>query len=112
MVAVTQTSAINKYLTSYMDGLTAKVFRTYNASWTFQEQLRDTPADALVADKILHYNRANRMVAVLCNHQRSVSKGHSQQMEKLIDKVSVPGRKSATLKNADGVVILAHRSAL
>lgn len=70
-----------------MDGLTAKVFRTYNASWTFQEQLKDTPTDASIADKILHYNRANRMVAVLCNHQRSVSKGHSQAMEKLIDKV-------------------------
>lgn len=24
-----------------MEGLTAKVFRTYNASWTLQEQLRE-----------------------------------------------------------------------
>lgn len=70
-----------------MDGLTAKVFRTYNASWTFVEQLKDTPADASVADKILAYNRANRLVAVLCNHQRSVSKGHTGVMEKMADKV-------------------------
>ncbi|GAA5926054.1 hypothetical protein JCM10213_007356 [Rhodosporidiobolus nylandii] len=81
------TSVVNKYLTSYMDGLTAKVFRTYNASWTFVQQLKDTPADASVADKLLHYNRANRMVAVLCNHQRSVSKGHTAAMEKMMDKI-------------------------
>lgn len=70
-----------------MAGLTAKVFRTYNASWTFVQQLKDTPQDASVADKILAYNRANRLVAVLCNHQRSVSKGHSVAMEKMADKV-------------------------
>jgi DNA topoisomerase-1 len=76
-----QTQVVNKYLTSYMEGLTAKVFRTYNASWTFVQQLKDTPKDASVADKIL---------AVLCNHQRSVSKGHSAAMEKMQDKVRFP----------------------
>ncbi|GAA6049722.1 hypothetical protein JCM3770_004427 [Rhodotorula araucariae] len=81
------TQVVNKYLTSYMDGLTAKVFRTYNASWTFAQQLKDTPKDVSVADKLLAYNRANRLVAVLCNHQRSVSKGHTAAMEKLIDKI-------------------------
>ncbi|KWU42448.1 hypothetical protein RHOSPDRAFT_21228 [Rhodotorula sp. JG-1b] len=81
------TSVVNKYLASYMDGLTAKVFRTYNASWTFAEQLKNTPADASVADKLLAYNRANRLVAVLCNHQRSVSKTHSAAMEKMLDKI-------------------------
>lgn len=85
--ACAQTSVVNKYLASYMDGLTAKVFRTYNASWTFAEQLKNTPADASVADKLLAYNRANRLVAVLCNHQRSVSKTHSAAMEKMLDKV-------------------------
>lgn len=33
--------------------------------------------------QVLHYNRANRQVAILCNHQRSVPKSHSAQMEKL-----------------------------
>ena len=70
-----------------MEGLTAKVFRTYNASQTFVEQLASTPQDASLPDKILAYNRANRMVAVLCNHQKSVSKGHGSAMEKALDKV-------------------------
>ncbi|OLL24804.1 DNA topoisomerase 1 [Neolecta irregularis DAH-3] len=81
------TTMLNKHLQNYMSGLTAKVFRTYNASWTFQNELVNTPADASVAEKILAYNRANRQVAILCNHQRSVSKAHGAQMEKLQEKV-------------------------
>ena len=34
-----QTSLLNAKLTSYMPGLTAKVFRTYNASVTLEKQL-------------------------------------------------------------------------
>ena len=39
------TAKLNKHLTSLMDGLTAKVFRTYNASVTLQEQLNITTKD-------------------------------------------------------------------
>lgn len=71
-----------------MKGLTAKVFRTYNASITFQQQLDlYTPKDASVQEKLNAYNKANRMVAILCNHQRSVPKTHSASMEKMNEKV-------------------------
>jgi DNA topoisomerase-1 len=70
-----------------MAGLTAKVFRTYNASFTFQEELKKTKQDSTIAEKVLAYNRANREVAVLCNHQRAVAKTHDTQMEKLSDKI-------------------------
>ena len=44
--------------------------RTYNASFTLQEQLDEmTDPDDNVSAKMLSYNRANRAVAVLCNHQ-------------------------------------------
>ena len=80
---------MNKHLASYMKGLTAKVFRTYNASITFQQQLDEsTPTDASVQEKLNAYNHANRMVAILCNHQRSVPKTHEQSMDKMRDKVS------------------------
>ena len=35
------TSSLNKHLAAYMSGLTAKVFRTYNASWTMNNLLQD-----------------------------------------------------------------------
>lgn len=70
-----------------MPGLTAKVFRTYNASWTFQEQLKNTPTNGTVAEKIAAYNTANRDVAILCNHQKSVSKGFEGSFAKAEDKI-------------------------
>ncbi|KAH8551982.1 hypothetical protein BGW37DRAFT_493134 [Umbelopsis sp. PMI_123] len=82
------TMSLNKHLSSYMKGLTAKVFRTYNASHTFQEQLEKlTRENDSVHDKLLSYNRANREVAILCNHQRSVSKNHGQMIAKIQDKI-------------------------
>lgn len=81
------TATLNKHLGSYMPGLTAKVFRTYNASWTFQEQLAFTPKDGTVQEKIAAYNKANKDVAILCNHQKTVSKTHAASMEKLGDKL-------------------------
>ena len=83
---------MNKHLQNYMKGLTAKVFRTYNASITFQQPLELlTPRneDASLQEKLAAYNKANRQVAVLCNHQKSVSKNHSASMEKMSDKVCV-----------------------
>ena len=82
------TSILNEYLTSLMPGLTAKVFRTYNASITLQEQLKElTDPDDNIASKTLSYNRANRAVAILCNHQRAVPKMHDKGMATLQGKI-------------------------
>jgi hypothetical protein len=71
-----------------MKGLTAKVFRTFNASQTFQIQLDEkTPHNGTVQEKLNAYNEANRMVAILCNHQRTVPKTHEQSMTRMGDKV-------------------------
>ena len=83
-----QTLGLNAYLSKQMKGLSAKVFRTYNASWTFQIQLKNTPKDGSVQEKIAAYNTANREVAILCNHQKTVSKGFEQSFAKMGDKVS------------------------
>lgn len=37
--------------------------------------------------QILVYNRANRAVAILCNHQRAVPKTHAKSMENLKAKI-------------------------
>ncbi|KAL8596833.1 hypothetical protein ACOMHN_027162 [Nucella lapillus] len=82
------TAMLNKHLQELMDGLTAKVFRTYNASHTLQEQLNLlTNPDESVTAKILAYNRANRAVAILCNHQRAVPKTFAKSMENLQNKI-------------------------
>ncbi|KAF8345864.1 DNA topoisomerase I [Amanita rubescens] len=83
------TGSLNKHLTSEMKGLTAKVFRTFNASITFQRLLdeeKDKLEGASLQEKLNAYNKANRWVAILCNHQRSVPKTHDQTMEKMRNK--------------------------
>jgi len=92
------TTILNQYLNSLMDGLTAKVFRTYNASHTLQQQLNElTNEDDPVQAKLLSYNRANRAVAVLCNHQRAVPKTHDKSMENINAKIEA---KQDTIKDA------------
>ena len=86
------TSQLNKHLTSYMPGLTAKVFRTFNASFTMSNLLKNLEKDSrsrgTIAEKVKLYNDCNREVAILCNHKRSVGAGHEQQMQKIGDRVS------------------------
>lgn len=71
-----------------MFGLSAKVFRTFNASFTFQDQLRKlTPRNGSVVDKFAAYTEANRQVAILCNHKRAVPKTHETAIGRLEDQV-------------------------
>jgi len=87
---------LNVYLKSMMEDLTAKVFRTYNASKLFQDELDsidkeiekmnndDSSKINLILDM---YNRANVKVAMLCNHQKNVSKSFNEQIEKFNVKI-------------------------
>ncbi|KHJ95444.1 Eukaryotic DNA topoisomerase I, DNA binding protein [Oesophagostomum dentatum] len=103
------TTSLNEHLRSLMDGLTVKVFRTYNASITLQQQLAKlTKPDDNVAQKMLSYNRANRMVAILCNHQRAVPKGHEKAMGNLEQKIK---DKKHELKEAKAELEKARGSA-
>ena len=71
-----------------MPGLSAKVFRTFNASYTFQDQLRKlTPKDGAIVDKFAAYTEANRQVAILCNHKRAIPKTHDLAIGKMEDQV-------------------------
>jgi DNA topoisomerase-1 len=84
-------SSLNQHLSSLMPGLSAKVFRTYNASITLEQQLPE--ADKLdrmsVADKVVEYNGANRTVAILCNHQKTVPKTMEQGLSDMEDKLKL-----------------------
>ncbi|KAL1209646.1 DNA topoisomerase 1 alpha [Cardamine amara subsp. amara] len=81
------TSKLNAHLKELVPGLTAKVFRTYNASITLDEMLSQETRDGDVNQKILVYQQANKEVAIICNHQRTVSKSHGAQIEKLTAKI-------------------------
>jgi DNA topoisomerase-1 len=70
-----------------MAGLTAKVFRTYNASYTMARLLKELKASGTIQEKVKAYNDANREVAILCNHKRTVAAGHAGSIEKMQERV-------------------------
>jgi len=72
-----------------MAGLSAKVFRTYNASFTMSTLLKELKVtNASIQEKVKLYNDCNRKVAILCNHKRTVTTTHEAQMAKIGDRVS------------------------
>ncbi|KAL3061940.1 hypothetical protein OYC64_009958 [Pagothenia borchgrevinki] len=93
------TVLLNKHLSSLMPGLSAKVFRTYNASITLQEQLKELSNKSdNEPEKLLSYNRANRAVAILCNHQRAAPKTFDQSMANLQAKIDARKEKLSLAK--------------
>eukprot|EP00889_Picochlorum_renovo_P008520 jgi/Picre1/35550/NNA_003011.t1 len=79
---------LNVRLRSLMDGLSVKVFRTYNASITLDTLLSDPSKEDTIDGRKAEYDRANKEVAILCNHQRSVPKTHGAQMERMEAKMA------------------------
>merc|ERR1719398_593421 len=82
-----QPTVVNEYFKEFMEDLSAKVFRTYNASFTLQTELAKfdmSQKDKFTQDELVkYYNDANRQVAILCNHQKAESKQHGAAMEKM-----------------------------
>jgi DNA topoisomerase I len=94
---------LNNHLKQFMDGLSAKVFRTYNASKTLQDELMKHEQLAAwkslsVTEMVTEYNSANREVAILCNHQRSVSKAQETQLETIGTKLETLKKQKKQLK--------------
>jgi DNA topoisomerase-1 len=96
------TTQLNEHLKNFMPGLSAKVFRTYNASITLEKELREGALDVDVTDltsvKEQFYTNANREVAILCNHQRSLPKAHDTQMAVLDEQIKKVADELAALK--------------
>ncbi|CAI2362628.1 unnamed protein product [Moneuplotes crassus] len=93
-------SRLNEYLKELMPQLSAKVFRTYNASITLQNELskyEEKPRDD-VDKKVKFYKNANREVAILCNHQKAVPKNFDEQLKRLEDKLKEKKKKLKELQ--------------
>jgi DNA topoisomerase-1 len=84
---------VNKYLQEFMKDLTAKVFRTYNASNTFQKELakitkRYEGQEGMQKQIMDDFAKANAKVAKLLNHQKNVSSGYKKGVDKITDQIA------------------------
>ena len=77
-----------------MNDLSAKVFRTYNASRTLQEQLsKEEIKTDNIDEKVKFYEEANRQVAILCNHQKAVPKNFEEKLNSAKEKLEEKKQK-------------------
>lgn len=75
---------VNVYYSSIVNGLTAKVFRTYLATTVVKNYLKEhndmkgkTPNE-----KVYHAKLANLEAAIMCNHKRTIPKTFQETLEK------------------------------
>jgi len=112
------TTDLNKYLQTLMDGLTAKVFRTYNASNLFNKELNNITIKENMNendrfDLLLNtFNNANIKVAMLCNHQKNIQKNFKDQISKIdkeIEKVKELKKIETNTKKIKKILIRLKR---
>jgi len=84
---------VNAYYSTIVNGLSAKVFRTYLASSVVSKNLRDH--DNIKSEsnmkKLFYAKSANLDAAIMCNHKRTIPKNFEASLQK----------KKDTLKNVE-----------
>ena len=82
-----KSQTVNKYLSGIIDGVTAKVFRTYLATRIVTKYLseHDDLKNASAPKKLYHAKMANLQAAMRCNHKRAIPKTFNQSLQKKKD---------------------------
>jgi len=86
---------VNSFLGEVMQGLTAKVFRTYHASEVVKNYLEKANVSALMPAMVKKHEAtmANLEAAIVCNHKRKPPKNWNESVAKKIERLK-------TLKNS------------
>ncbi len=103
---------VNKYFSGIVKGLTAKVFRTYQATTVVKDYLveHDNIKGKTANEKLYHAKLANLEAAKMCNHKRTIPKTFEQALEKKRDTIKKaekdqPSKKTQeTLKKVESSV--------
>jgi len=103
-------NSLNQYLENFMKGLTAKVWRTFNASYLFQKELDKVNLEKMAFvnenEKTnylqLMFHQANSAVAILCNHQKNVSTDIDKKINVIDDKIKELQKKKRKIQDKKG----------
>ncbi len=107
-------ASLNNYLNNMMEGLTAKVWRTYNASMLFQKELdrvnpnilEKMPESERINYLMSIFNQANTAVALLCNHQKNVSTDIEKAVKVIDDKIKKYKKRKQKTKDKEKVKLI------
>jgi DNA topoisomerase-1 len=107
-------ASLNNYLNKMLEGLTAKVWRTYNASILFQKELDKVNTNIIdkmpEAERINYlisiFNQANTAVALLCNHQKNVSSNIELAVKKIDENIKKYKLKKKKCKDSEKLKLI------
>jgi DNA topoisomerase-1 len=100
---------VNDFLATLMDGLTSKVWRTYNSSLLFQKQLDKVKPEQLelmdLNDRINFlvntFQQANASVALYCNHTKRTTSSSDKNIINISNKIKELKSKKKKIKNSN-----------
>jgi DNA topoisomerase-1 len=97
---------INKYLQSFLKDLTAKLYRTFNASNLFQKELKkirkkyEGDKNIDMETLIIEFNKANTAIAEKLNHQKGITKSNKPQIDRIDEQIKKAKSKLRKLKSS------------
>ncbi len=94
---------VNKYFSGIAKGVTAKVFRTYQATTVVKDYLlkHDSMKEKSATEKLYHAKLANLEAAMMCNHKRTIPKTFEQSLQKKRDTLKKVEKEKAWEKTQD-----------
>ena len=94
---------VNEYYKTVVDGLTAKVFRTFSASTVVSKYLNKNGdvKNKSAMEKLYHAKLANLEAAIMCNHKRTIPKTFEQSLQKKRDTLKVAQKGTPWKKNEE-----------
>ena len=96
---------VNDYYKTVVNGLTAKVFRTFSASTVVSKYLNDkgNVKNSSQMEKLYHAKLANLEAAIMCNHKRTIPKTFEQSLQKKRDTLKVVEKATPWKKNEEAL---------
>ena len=94
---------VNDYYKTVVNGLTAKVFRTFSASTVVSKYLNENGdiKKSSQMEKIYHAKLANLEAAIMCNHKRTIPKTFEQSLQKKRDTLKIAEKATPWKKNEE-----------
>ncbi len=94
---------VNEYYKTVVNGLTAKVFRTFSASTVVSKYLNENGdvQNKSAMEKLYHAKLANLEAAIMCNHKRTIPKTFEQSLQKKRETLKVGEKADGWKKNEE-----------
>ena len=95
-----EAESLTNYLSSQMEGLTAKVLRTYNVNYILDKELNKRDLERVKPEeKLFYFKEVDRRISNSCNYQKAISASFDEAEKKLEFKIEDMKKYQTELQN-------------